>query len=89
MWLTLPATGLTNLAAFCTAADDDAKAPSFKEGRQQPLLEPFKLADFELSTRMVYAPLTRCRGLDNLAQVGIWFPLPCWVAMLSIATVFP
>jgi hypothetical protein len=35
----------------------------------QPLLTPFKMGDFQLSTRMVYAPLTRCRALGTIPQV--------------------
>lgn len=50
-------------------ADKDAEAPSFSEGKQQPLLNPFKMGDFQLSTRMVYAPLTRCRALGTIPQV--------------------
>jgi 12-oxophytodienoic acid reductase len=49
-------------------SDADAKAPSFKEGKQQPLLTPFKFFGHELSTRMVYAPLTRCRALGTIPQ---------------------
>ena len=50
-------------------ADKDAEAPSFEEGEQQPLLTPFKMGNFQLSTRMVYAPLTRCRALGTIPQV--------------------
>lgn len=49
-------------------SDKDAEAPSFSEGKQQPLLNPFKMGDFQLSTRMVYAPLTRCRALGTIPQ---------------------
>ena len=28
-----------------------------------PLMTPFQLGEFRLSTRMVYAPLTRCRAI--------------------------
>lgn len=32
----------------------------------KPLFEPFKLGAFDLSTRVVYAPLTRCRALGTV-----------------------
>lgn len=33
-----------------------------------PLLKPYSLGKFDLSHRMVYAPLTRCRALGGVPQ---------------------
>lgn len=50
---------------------EGAKDPSCTDeerGALQPLLQPYTLGTFQLSTRMVYAPLTRCRALDTVTQ---------------------
>ena len=38
------------------------------KGNEQALLTPYKMGAFELSNRMVYAPLTRCRAMGNIPQ---------------------
>lgn len=38
------------------------------KGKEQPLLTPYNMGAFELSDRMVYAPLTRCRAIGNIPQ---------------------
>lgn len=38
------------------------------KGKDQPLLTPYKMGAFELSDRIVYAPLTRCRALGTIPQ---------------------
>lgn len=49
----------------------DAK-PSYSGGHSDQdvslLFQPHKLGAFQLSTRMVYAPLTRCRAIDSNPQ---------------------
>jgi 12-oxophytodienoic acid reductase len=35
---------------------------------QNPLLAPYKLGQFDLKHRVVYAPLTRCRAIDTVPQ---------------------
>eukprot|EP00208_Stichococcus_sp_RCC1054_P001568 CAMPEP_0206144304 /NCGR_PEP_ID=MMETSP1473-20131121/23673_1 /ASSEMBLY_ACC=CAM_ASM_001109 /TAXON_ID=1461547 /ORGANISM="Stichococcus sp, Strain RCC1054" /LENGTH=414 /DNA_ID=CAMNT_0053540091 /DNA_START=82 /DNA_END=1326 /DNA_ORIENTATION=+ len=51
---------------------DDSKvaadAPEHSHGDTQPLLTPYKMGPFDLTTRMVYAPLTRCRALGTVPQ---------------------
>ena len=37
---------------------------------QQPLLEPFKMGGFQLTDRIVYAPLTRCRAINNVPSAA-------------------
>jgi 12-oxophytodienoic acid reductase len=34
----------------------------------QPLLTPYKMGHFQLSNRIVYAPLTRCRSKNHVAE---------------------
>jgi hypothetical protein len=40
----------------------------------KPLFQPFKLGSQQLQTRIVYAPLTRCRAIDTIpAKISVQY----------------
>ena len=62
-----------NLLFWCTSTTVAAAGAPHQQqhaSQEQPLLEPFKIGGFQLTDRIVYAPLTRCRAIDNVPSTA-------------------
>lgn len=66
----------TKLARSPVASATNGVYPKFAVPKDvNPLLTPYQLGPFDLSHRIVLAPLTRCRALGEKAHM-FWFTMP-------------